>query len=807
MVVPFFWSCRLTLPSQPFPWLAFRRIARRMRVVGILGLACWQVLLLTMVSMAADKSEAPPYDYTQIARQVTIHRDSWGVPHIFGKTDESTLFGYGFAQAEDFFWQVEDSYILALGRYAEVHGPQGLNSDRLNRAFEIVPRSRRDFAAIDLTSQRLYMAFVEGINYFLQTHPAVRPRLIRQFKPWHVLAYHRHIALEMCFRFTGLSESYLPRHNPTVWAATGSNGWVLGGSRTASGHPMLLSNPHMPWYGFGQLMEAHLCSGGLPSQREGGTGWNFIGAGFYGSPSLAMGHNRRLGWTLVTNEPDIADVWRVRFTHPQRPLAYAYDGGWREAETWDEVIRVRKSRGWESRKLTFRKTHHGPIVGREDEHTFLAARISGLFDMVPMRQSMRMFRANNLTEFRTALGEMQLLFMNVLYGDCDGNIWYLYNGRVPRRNPQFDWSVPVDGSNPAAQWLGFHSLDELPQVLNPAAGLLQNCNSSPWITTDGDNPLPEDFPDYLVGEKQMMVGWGGMDEATADASGPHRRRALRSLEILRAMQKVTFDTWQASAFDTEVYWARVELPRYAQHLQHLQQDNPELAERVKPYLEHLLAWDARITANSTAATLCHAWYEQLYGSSYPGEQMRALYTNNPTKQLAALPRAADRLQTMHGDWKIPYGKVYRIQRQPYVADLVNLRFDDAAPSLSSLGGHGPMGVVFTQYYSPSLNIPWVITQRKRYALVGTSYLAAYQFTPEGVHGVSLVPLGTSGDPMSTHYFDQAELLSQNKFKRELFSKQEVLQHRDYSYHPGENSQSPPSRDYRTRKSLNQEIPK
>jgi len=786
MLAPPYWPCRLPLPGMPCCWPDFSRAGHWLSLATILMVACWLDPAMAAAAGLDDPVASPAYPYAEIARQVTIHRDSWGVPHIFGKTDESTLFGFGFAQAEDFFWQVEDSYILALGRYAEVHGPQGLNSDRLNRAFEIVPRSRRDFAALDLTSQRLYTAFVEGINYFLQTHPTVRPRLIQQFKPWHVLAYHRHIALEMSFRFTGLADSYLPRRNPMVWAATGSNGWVLAGSRTASGQPMLLANPHMPWYGFGQLMEAHLCCEASASQTAAETGWNFIGAGFYGSPSLAMGHNRRLGWTLVTNEPDIADVWRVRFTHPQRPMAYEYDGGWREAEAWDEVIRVRKSRGLESRKLTFRKTHYGPIVGREDEHTFLAARISGLFDVVPMRQSMRMFRANNLVEFRAALGEMQLLYMNVLYADCDGNIWYLYNGRVPRRNPQFDWSAPVDGSNPATQWLGFHALDELPQVLNPAAGFLQNCNSSPWITTDGDNPRPEDFPTYLVGEQRMMMNWGEMGKTQAGASGPHRRRALRSLEILRALQEVTFDTWQAQAFDTDVYWARMELPRYAKQLQQLQQDDPELAERVKPYLEHLLAWNARITVDSTAATLCHAWYEQLFGSGYPGEQMRALYINNPARQLAALARAADRLRAMHGDWKIPYGKVYRIQRQPQVADMVNLRFDDAAPSLPSLGGHGPMGVVFTQYYSPSINIPWVIRQRKRYALAGTSYLAAYEFMSDRVRGVSLVPLGTSGDPKSPHYFDQAELLSQKKFKRELFTKQEVLRGSVRSYHPGEN---------------------
>ncbi len=726
---------------------------------------------------------AQAFDPTEIAQQVTIHRDQWGVPHLFGKTDESTIFGFGYAQAEDFFWQVEDSYILALGRYAEAHGPRGLNSDLLNRAFEIVPRSRRDFAALDATSQRLYTAFVEGINFYLETHPEVRPRLIGRFEPWHVLAFHRHIALELCYRATGLAGSYLPRRNPHIWTdasskAIGSNGWAISGTRTASGHPMLLCNPHMPWYGFAQLMEAHLRS------EEKDSPWNFSGAGFYGSPSLAMGHNERLGWTLVTNQPDIADVWRVQFTHPERPLAYRYNGDWREAESWVESIRVRKSRGYETRRHTFRKTHHGPIVAKEDaaqgeDPTYLATRISGLFEVVPMRQSMRMFKAHNLAEFRDAVSELQILYMNVLYADCDGNIWYLYNGRVPRRNPQFDWSAPVDGSDPAAEWLGYHTLDELPQVLNPAAGFVQNCNSSPWITTDGDNPRAKDFPAYMIGDGGI-IGDGEFGK-----TNQHRRRALRSLEILRATRGITFQQWQAAAFDTEVYWARKQLPKYAAHLEQLDRDDPELAQRVRPFLEHLLAWDARITADSTAATLCHAWYEQLYGAGYPGEQMRPLYVGKPAKQLARLVQATEGLIATHGDWRVPYSQVYRIQRQPRVADLVDLRFDDRAPSLPSLGGHGPMGVVFTQYYSPSLDIPWVISQHQRYGLVGTSYLAAYEFSPEGVQGASLVPLGTSGNPASPHYFDQAMLLSDRKLKPAYFTKQDVLKNSQRSYHPGE----------------------
>jgi acyl-homoserine-lactone acylase len=714
-------------------------------------------------------AEEETLDPVALAEQVTIHRDKFGVPHVIGETDESVIFGYGYAQAEDYFWQVEDSYILALGRYSEVVGPKGLNSDLLNRAFEIASTSERDFAALDALSQRLYSAFVAGINYYLETHPEVRPRLIRRFEPWHVLAHYRHIALEMSFRFTGLSDEHLPRRNPQIYAATGSNGWVLGPKRTQSGSPLLLANPHMPWFGFMQMHEAHLLCTGGPD----GTQWNFTGAGFYGSPVLALGHNDRLGWTLVTNQPDIADVWRVEFDNLDDPLAYKYGDTTKHAEEWQDSVRIRKSWGVETRTFTFRKTHHGPVVALEKESpsgekTMLAAKISGLFEAVPLRQSLQMIKSRSLSDFRGAVANMQILYMNVLYADCDGNSWYVYTGRVPRRNPDFDWSQPVDGSNPATEWLGIHGLDELPQALNPAANFLQNCNSTPFAVTDGENPERESFPRYMIGDADHQT-----------------RRALRSLEILRGMSNVSFDDWQAAAFDTEVYWARHELPKFAHELEQLANDDPELAAKVRPYLEHLLAWDARITPESTAATLCHAWYERMYGMRYPGEKIRERFRDKPAEQLAALVRAAEHLQNLHGSWQVPYAELYRSQRIANIGDLTDVRFKDDGPSLYSLAGHGPMGGVFTQYYTPSLQIPWVISQRKRYGIVGTSYLAAWEFNKDGVRGASLVPFGANGDPKSPHYFDQAELLSERKMKPELFTKKEVLSGALKSYHPGE----------------------
>ena len=700
-------------------------------------------------------------DPQQLARAVTIYRDGYGVPHIDGADDASTVFGFAYAQAEDHFWQVEDSYILALGRYAEVHGSKGLNSDLLNRAFEIVPTSKADYGKLPTESQRLCEAFTSGLNYYLATNPGVKPRLIQRFEPWHVLAFARHITLELCFRYTRLSSSYLPRSNALIEAAIGSNAWAIGPKRTASGNAMLFINPHQPWFGFGQMYEAHLRSG---------EGWNFTGATFFGSVLPGLGHNEHLGWGLTTNEPDIADVWRVTFDDPQNRLNYRYDGGYRTAVEWKEAISIATPRGITERVYTLRKTHHGPIVGREDDQNFLAAQIANLYHTLLLRQGLAMIKARNLTEFKAALTLCQVQYMNVIYADRDGNIFYIYNGVVPRRNSEFDWRKPVDGGNPATAWQGFHTTSELPQVLNPPCGFIQNCNSTPFMTSDDGNPNRQSFPPYMIEEHD-----------------DDKRRAKRSRQLLRAMKDIKLLDLKQAAFDTGVHWAMEELPRYGKAFAELEKTYPELAEQVAPYLEHLLAWDCYIREDSTAATLCQAWYEELYGLAYPGETLKPQFVDNFEQQFKALLYSARRLEAIHGSWQVPWGQVHRMQRRAETADLLSLAFNETEPSLSSLGAHGPMGVIFTQYNTPSLTLPFVKPRKSRFGLIGSTYMAVFEFG-ERVSGSTVLNFGQSGDPTSPHYFDQAALLSERRMKPSLFYWEEVLANTERAYHPGEKPQ-------------------
>ncbi len=361
----------------------------------------------------------------------------------------------------------------------------------------------------------------------------------------------------------------------------------------------------------------------------------------------------------------------------------------------------------------------------------------------------------------------QFSLMNILYADCTGNIFYLYNGLIPRRDEAFDRRQPLDGADPRTEWSGLHGVDELPQLVNPAAGYVQNCNSSPFTTCSAGNPDRAKFPGYM-----------------AEDADDDKRRAQRSRQVLDAMHDATFADVQQAAFDTTVYWAAQELPKYAEIFERLKTTDPLLAAEVKPYLTHLLDWDCRITAESTAATLCEAWYSELYGQEYPGETLRRRYLKEPERQLRALVKAAGVLQSIHGKWRVPWGQVFRLQRGAQVADLVELPFDDREPSRSCLAGPGPMGVIFTQYYSPSLRIPFFKTLRDRYAIIGPSYLAVYEFGPQ-VRGASAVCFGTSGDPRSAHFQDQAALISERKLKPELFDWREIAEQASEKYHPGE----------------------
>lgn len=700
----------------------------------------------------------------ELAKSVTIYRDAYGMPHIDGANDKAVLFGFGYCQAEDYFWQIEDSYVMGLGRYCELYGRQFLAKDMRNRAFEVPQRSKEDYEKLDPEPRMAGAAFVEGINYYLDTHPETKPRLLARIEPWHLLAFARAAALELVGGHTHVSADKIPtsfeerKLDTEIKAATGSNAWAISGSKTRSGKPMLLINPHQPYFGFGQFYEAHLHTA---------DGLNFTGAAFFGTPMPVLGHNEFCGWGFTTNEPGVGSSWRETFDDPDEPLNYRYDKGYRKAVAWKDTIKIKKGSDFESIECTFRKTHHGPIVKKLDDQHYVSAQIAKLYDAVLSRQSRRMLRAKNLAEFRDAMGMLELPLFNTIYADVHGDIYYLYNGIVPKRDPSFDWTKPVDGSDARTEWQGIHPIGDLPQVLNPSSGYIQNCNSTPYTTTDDAGPAIGDYPNYMVEDQY-----------------DDKRRAKMSRQLLREAKDVTFERWQELSFDTTIYWAVTELPRYRRDLARLRETNSDLASQVEPYLDHLLKWDCKGTIDSTQATLCIAWYEELYGFGYPAETLKRQYINNVAEQFKALVTAADKLQATFGDWKTPYGSVNRLQRHADVSDFYKIPFADGQPSLPSAGMPGPPGVVFTMYFTPSMNLPPFKMVKKHFAVVGTSYSSIVEFT-DRVKSKSLLQFGTSGNPKSPHYFDQAELISKKEMKDNPIYWDDVKAAAKRVYHPGD----------------------
>ncbi|MDA7928981.1 penicillin acylase family protein, partial [Mariniblastus sp.] len=350
-----------------------------------------------------------------LAQQVTIHRDAWGVAHLFGDTDESTLFGAGYAQAEDYFWQLEDTTIQAIGRYAEVRGKEGLKTDLLVRSFELPRRSKADFSKLPLESQKLLEAFAAGVNHLLDSDATVKPRLLKRFEPWHVLAIDRYLMLTMTYGGSGarkprpedaklsLREQELPRNSwdwrdpPTqleseVREATGSNSWAIAPHKTQSGEAMLFINPHQPWYGIGQFYEMHLHS------KE---TLRFSGACFFGNPIPVIGHNEHLGWAYTVNQPDVADSWKIEFSHPTDPLKYRFGDGYRQAEEWQESILIKENEIIETKSVTFRKTATGPVMSYNGNQA-VVAKVARLFDVGRLEQAVGMVRATNFQEWKKA---------------------------------------------------------------------------------------------------------------------------------------------------------------------------------------------------------------------------------------------------------------------------------------------------------------------------------------------------------------------------------------------------------------------
>jgi len=664
----------------------------------------------------------------RIAESVTIYRDTYGVPHVYGPTDASVVFGAAFARAEDRFNTIEQMYIMVSGRSAEVSGEAGLYTDILVRAFRIEELSRKEYASASPELRKLCRAFADGLNYYLHTHPEVEPALIEEFQPWHPLAGLRVVQLAQVMRM-----GFTPDEASTAGSMRTlpeSNVWAVSSSRSVSGNAMLCMNPHL---GFSEPYEAHLHSA---------EGLNVSGAFIQGlSLTPLFAFNESLGWSLTGNQANSVDIYLESFNHPDNPLNYRYGDSWRTAKSWTDTLKVKKDDCLETRTLTFTRTHHGPLLAERDGKK-LAVRVAKLEEGGMAQQLYDMAKASGMDQFREAVSTCAIPRHNIMAADREGNTFYAYPPPMPRRDPRFDWSEPVNGADPATEWDGYHTLDELPTLENPQSGFMQNCNTTPFTTTSEGNPKREDFPSYIAERETDYL----------------RAKLLR--RYLAAENAFDFDRWRELPFDTYILKAEEEIPLLIREWTELaasrQGYEPEVAEAV----ELLSGWDMRSRKDSKAAALFVHWQEALEAKDKP-----------EGSRIEALLQGMNELRELYGAWRVQWGDINRLQRP-------DRGYSDDRESLPVAGVNDRLGTIFAfrSRRPEGLN--------RRYGRYGQSYVCVVEFG-DTVRAESIIPFGQSSDPDSPHFFDQADLYADGRFKPAWFTLEQIMENLERQYHPGE----------------------
>jgi len=691
------------------------------------------------------------------AKNVTIVRDKWGIAHVDGKTDADAVFGAEYAQAEDDFNRVETNYINAMGRMAEAEGEARIYLDLRMKLFIDPEELKKEYIASPPWLQKLMDAFADGLNYYLAKHPAVTPKVIRHFEPWMALSFTEgsiggdieRVNLTRLEAFYG--KGPMSRLLPPVEAADteprGSNGMAVAPSNTSSHHALLLINPHTSFFFRSEL---HMVSG---------EGLNAYGAATWGQFFLYQGFNDKAGWMHTSSNVDAIDEYLETVEKRNGHYFYKYGNDWRPMVESKISVPFRGSKGLEEKKFTVYKTHHGPVV-REENGKWVSFRIMQEH-IKALEQSYLRTKARNYKEYLKTLELMANSSNNTIFADADGDIAYFHGNYIPRRDTKFDWTKPVDGSDPATEWKGLLTVEESPHLINPKSGWLYNSNNWPWSGAGESSLKKEDYPAYVE-------------------TGHETARGLHAVRVLQNKKDFTLESLLAAAYDSYLTWFDKPLPALIRAY-----DSAPASDAVKKSVEEQIEimrkWDQRWAVDSVATSLAVFWGEDMQRRVASDARKAGLANEDfigsgaaPEQLLQSLAAASDKLRADFGSWKTPWGDINRFQR--LTGDIVQ-PFSDAVPSI-------PVGFTSATWGSlASFGARAYTGTKKWYGTSGNSFVAVVEFGPK-VRAVAVSAGGESGDPASPHFNDQAQRYATGDLREVYFYRADVESHAEKTYHPG-----------------------
>jgi acyl-homoserine-lactone acylase len=736
-------------------------------------------LYLAASSMLAQPTPSPTESarWAREAADVTIVRDDWGIAHIFGKTNADAVFGMIYAQCEDDFNRVETNYLTSLGRTAEAEGESKIWLDLRMKLFMDPVDLKAKYAESPAWLKKLMDAWADGLNFYLLKHPEVKPRVITRFEPWMALSFTEgsiggdieRVDLRALEAFYGADPiKTLSAGNPKASAAelaaedeatqqnwlkkmeeepSGSNGIAIAPSNTIGHHSLLLINPHTSFFFRSELQ--------MSSQE----GLNAYGAVTWGQFFIYQGFNDRAGWMHTSSNVDAVDRFletvHLKDGHPY----YKYGNEDRKVTEREITVPYKTDHGIAERKFTAYFTHHGPIIlaqnGKWEAIDLMQVPIQAL------EQSYLRTKARNYADYKKTMELMANSSNNTIFADADGDIAYWHGNFIPRRSTKVDYTKPVDGSDPATDWNGLLTLDEVPHLLNPKSGYLFNVNNAPWWGAGESSLRKQDFPAYVE-------------------TGTESARGLHAIRVLHDTKNFTLDSLLGAAFDSYLPWFDQPLPALLKSWDALPDSSP-MKLQLRDQIAILRPWNQRWSSDSVATSLAVFWGEEVRrqfamnarAAGIPVEEYAGTKASGDLL-LKALAAASDKLTADFGTWQTKWGEINRFQR--LTGDIVQ-PFNDA-------GASSPVPFTSSTWGSlASFGARAYPGTKKWYGTSGNSFVAVVEFGDK-VRARAVTAGGESGNPRSPHFNDETQRYASGNLREVYFYKDQLKGHTERTYHPG-----------------------